>query len=96
MIRKEIFIGFLAGIAGNAIGVCLFSLLVVDGGVAKTLAAAHEKKLLGSFVALGALLNLFIFFGFIRKRSDYKARGVLMATIIVAVLSGIYKLVVTT
>lgn len=72
MIRKEIFIGFLAGIAGNAIGVCLFSLLVVDGGVAKTLAAAHEKKLLGSFVALGALLNLFIFLGSSGKEATTK------------------------
>ena len=95
MIRKEIFIGFLVGFASNAIGICLFSLFV-NGEIAKTLAAAHEKKVLGSFVVVGALLNLFIFFGFIRKRSDYKARGVLMATIIVAVLSGIYKLVVTT
>ena len=91
MLRRDILIGFALGLAANVLGFMLFVSIISDGGVVKTLVVAHQKKLLGSMAALGALLNLVIFFWFIKKRSDYKARGVLMATFLIAFIL-VYKL----
>jgi hypothetical protein len=91
MLRRDVLIGFAWGVAAAMAGFALLLLALSDGGLVKTLTLAHQKKLLGSLAALGALLNLFVFFWFIKKRSDYKARGVLMATFLIALLLIAYK-----
>ena len=50
----------------------------------ETLKQAVEKDLIGSLIALGAILNLLAFFVFLKKKQNYRARGVLMATILAA------------
>ena len=91
MIKKDILLGFAVGFAANIIGLLLYVLLFSDFGVTDTLRVAYEEGFLGSLVALGAVLNLIAFFWFIRKRQDYRARGVLSATILVALLLLFYK-----
>ena len=91
MIRKEVLLGFAIGLAANITGVLLYVLLFSGLSVPETIRTAYEEGFLGSLVALGAILNLMAFFWLIRKRKDYRARGVLMATILVALGLLFYK-----
>ncbi|MCV6628620.1 MAG: hypothetical protein OIF50_02050 [Flavobacteriaceae bacterium] len=91
--RKETGIGLLVGFIANTLGVLLYILLFSDLTIKSTLEAAHESGHLGSIVALGAILNLIAFFGFLRIHRDYRAKGVLIATVVAAVAILLYKVV---
>ncbi|WP_299258291.1 hypothetical protein [uncultured Aquimarina sp.] len=91
MIKKEILIGFFTGIFANSVGIILYILLFSDLSIIETLKAAQENNFLGSLIALGAILNLIIFFLFLKQNKPYRARGVLLATLIAAVCIAISK-----
>ncbi|UGU17190.1 hypothetical protein LS482_04790 [Sinomicrobium kalidii] len=92
MIRKEIAIGFAVGIIANVFGSLLYILLFSDLGITATLEEAHKAGHFGSILALGAILNLLAFFGFLKIKRDHRAKGVLMATICTAIIVLIYKI----
>jgi len=91
MIKKEILIGFIVGIIANTVGTLLYILLFSDMDIKETYNAAVQQGHIGSLLALGAILNLIAFFGFLRIRRDYRARGVMIATIVTALLILYYK-----
>ena len=91
MIKKEIIIGFLVGLVANTIGIVLYILMFSDYGIEETLIAARQNDFLGSLIALGAILNLAAFFLFLKTNQPYRARGVLLATLIAAVCIAISK-----
>ncbi|MFC5047373.1 hypothetical protein ACFSTE_07390 [Aquimarina hainanensis] len=98
MIKKEIGIGFIVGLIANSIGVIictlLFSYLSPNGlSLSETLSASVQNGTIGSLLVLGAILNLIVFFLFIKKNMPYKARGVLLATIIAAICVAISKFI---
>lgn len=86
MIKKEVFIGFIVGLIANAIG---FIVAILIFGSGENFATAYRQSLAQGFfsklVSMGALLNLVVFFMFIKQRRDYRARGVIMATIVVTI-----------
>lgn len=85
-------IGFAVGIIANVLGVLLYILLFSDLGIAESFEAAVEAEQVGSLLALGAILNLLAFFGFLKIRRDERARGVLLATVITALIILFYKI----
>lgn len=89
--KKELIIGFLVGLIANAIGTLLYILLFSDLGIVETFEAAVEQEHVGSLLALGAILNLLAFFAFLRLRRDQRAKGVLIATILTAMVILYYK-----
>ncbi len=89
--KKEILIGFVVGIIANAFGTMLYILLFSDLGIIETFNAAVEQGHVGSILALGAVLNLVAFFGFLRLKRDYRARGVMIATLLTALVILYYK-----
>ncbi|MDL5510868.1 hypothetical protein QSE00_03520 [Arenibacter sp. M-2] len=91
MIKKEILIGITVGIIANTIGTLLYILLFSDFGIVETYQAAVQQGHVGSLLALGAILNLVAFFGFLKIRRDYRARGVMIATLLTAMLILYYK-----
>ncbi|MBC9797734.1 hypothetical protein [Sinomicrobium weinanense] len=91
MIKKEIAIGFAVGVIANIFGSLLYILLFFGLGIVETLKEAHKAGHFGSILALGALLNLFAFFGFLKIKRDHRAKGVLLATICTAIIILIYK-----
>ncbi|WP_108803486.1 hypothetical protein [Aquimarina sp. Aq107] len=91
MIKKEILLGFFTGILANTIGIILYILLFSELSIKETLKAAQQNNFLGSLIALGAILNLIIFFLFLKQNKPYRARGVLLATLIAAVSIAISK-----
>jgi hypothetical protein len=93
MIKKEIFTGVLVGLIANAIGLFLTATILGNGDDFMTvLNAAKEEGFLGKLISIGAVLNLIAFFIFIKKKQDYRARGVLLVTIFIAVFTFIINL----
>ncbi len=90
--KKEILIGFLVGIIANTFGTLLYILVFSDLGIVDTFQAAVAQEHVGSLLALGAILNLVAFFGFLRLKRDYRARGVMIATILTALVILYYKI----
>ena len=91
--KKNIFIGILVGIIANAIGLILTATLLGNGDDFTTvIKAAAEEGFLGKLISLGAVLNLFSFFIFIKRKEDYRARGVLIATVLIAVSTFLFKM----
>lgn len=89
--KKELLIGFVVGIIANSIGTLLYILLFSDLDIVETFEAAIAQEHLGSLLALGAILNLLAFFGFLKIRRDQRAKGVLIATILTAMVILYYK-----
>ena len=90
--KKEILIGLLIGLVANAIGLYLAATFLGNGDDFMTVInAAIAEDFIGKLVSLGAILNLLAFFVFIKKRQDYRARGVLLATVIVAIMTFVFK-----
>ena len=93
MIKKDIFIGMLVGLIANSVGLILVATLLGQGDDFITvIKAAAIEGFLGKLISLGAILNLITFFIFIRKRKDYRARGVLLITIFIAVFTFVLNL----
>ncbi len=91
--KKEIAIGFLVGIIANTFGTLLYILLFSELPINETFKAAFSQGYLGSLLALGAVLNLVAFFLFLRMKRDLRARGVMIATLLTALIILVYKFV---
>lgn len=89
--RKEILIGFFVGLIANTFGTLLYILLFSDFGIVETFNAAVAQGHIGSLLALGAILNLISFFGFLKIKRDQRARGVMLATLVTALVILMYK-----
>ena len=92
MITKNILIGFATGIFSTLVGMLLYITIFSDLGFFKTLADAKENDYLGKVISLGALLNFLPFFLFLKKDRIYHARGVLLATLVSAIVIAIYTI----
>ncbi|MEH6682151.1 MAG: hypothetical protein V7724_16530 [Sediminicola sp.] len=92
MNKKELAIGFTVGIIANTLGTLLYIVLFSELGIADTIRAAVEQEHIGSLLALGAILNLLAFFGFLRLKRDQRAKGVMMATLLTALIILYYKM----
>lgn len=84
--KKEIIIGFLIGILATIAGFYLYVEFVLEGTFEEAMVVINEKKLYGKILSIAAIANLLVFFVFIKKKQDYRARGVLLATFLVAFL----------
>lgn len=86
MLRKKILIGFLVGLFSNAAGIFLYITFFSKMDFESTLEDASRNNYLGKIIALGAILNFFPFFVFLKKNQIYHARGVVLATVLAAIL----------
>ncbi|WP_053976117.1 hypothetical protein [Mangrovimonas xylaniphaga] len=92
MIKKEVIIGLVTGFAANFLGLLLAVYIFGNGeGFSTTINQAMAEGFFSKLVSIGAILNLVAFFIFIKKKQDYRARGVLLATILVAVFTFLLK-----
>ena len=84
--RKEILVGIVVGLLATGLGFYLYVEFVLNGSFQESLVIINNKNLYGQVLSIAAIPNLLVFFIFIKKRQDYKARGVLIATFLVALL----------
>jgi NADH:ubiquinone oxidoreductase subunit 5 (subunit L)/multisubunit Na+/H+ antiporter MnhA subunit len=92
MIRKDVVIGFLIGILANLVGIGLYIFFFSKEGFVDTLKSASSFNFIGKLVSLGAILNLVAFFILIKLNQDHKARGVLLATLLAAIIIIVNKI----
>ena len=85
-LKKEVLIGLIIGIFSNISGSYLYIYFFSKFNLEETINKAIETGVIGNIIALGAILNLFIFFIFIKKNQIYRARGVLFSTVISALI----------
>lgn len=90
-IKKEVFIGLIIGLFANLAGSYLYIYLFSDYDLEETIKNALIQDVFGNIIALGAILNLFAFFIFLKKNQFYRARGVVLATVIAAIVILITK-----
>lgn len=94
MKTKNISIGIVIGLIASAIGLVLTLLIFGEGNsLSNSLQVAIDTDVLTKLVSMGAILNLAVFFLFLKRNEDSKARGVLIATIIVAIITIIVRFV---
>jgi len=83
IIKKEILIGFLVAIVATSFGFYIYVEYVSQYGFEETLKIIDEQNLYGKILGLSSIPNLFVFFIFLKKKQDYRARGVILATIFI-------------
>lgn len=93
MIKKEILIGFLTGILANTVGMLIYILIFSEASVIQTITESIEKDFMGTLITAGAILNFLPFFVFLKKDRPYRARGVLLATILAALVIAVLKII---
>ncbi|NRA94445.1 MAG: hypothetical protein HRU26_17570 [Psychroserpens sp.] len=90
--NKDVFIGILIGLLASAIGLTLALLFFGTGeSILDSLDIAIAQGVFSKLVCIGAILNLAAFFLFINTDRELKAKGVLIATLIVAVITLIIR-----
>lgn len=91
IVTKHIVIGFFIALFATFGGFFIYLEYFSKYEFYETLEFIKEGDLFGKVITLAAIPNLFVFFIFLKKRQDYKARGVLLATIVLALFTLILK-----
>jgi hypothetical protein len=84
MNKKEFILGLIIGIVAAALGSYLFLLLFSNYASSVTIAQLKSEGILGKIITLGALLNLVLFFVFLKLKKENIAKGIVMATLLLA------------
>ena len=91
MRNRNLFIGIISGIIANFLGFLVARLMLTGESsvinLTNVINQSYDDGLLNKLISLGALLNLLIFFFFIKTNQDNKAAGVLISTIMIALLT---------
>ncbi|WBX76204.1 hypothetical protein PG911_16500 [Tenacibaculum ovolyticum] len=92
-IRKEVLIGILISIIATSCGLFIYLEFISDDTVTETFKKVREGGVLGPVLALAAIPNLFVFWVFLKKNQDYRARGVLITTVAIALVTLVLKFI---
>lgn len=92
MRNRNLFIGIISGILANFLGFIIVARLMLTEefsliNLTNVVKQLYDDGLLNKLISLGAFLNLLIFFFFIKTNNDTKAAGVLISTIMIALLT---------
>lgn len=90
-VKKDILIGFLVALFATFGGIFLYIEYVSRYSFNETLQLISEGNLYGKVLSIAAIPNLFVFFIFLKKNQDHRAKGVVLATISIALTSLILK-----
>ena len=90
-IKKDLLIGVLISLFATAPGIFLYLEYFSEFSVDETLRMISQGGLYGKVLSLAAIPNLFVFFIFIKKKQDHRAKGVLFGTILIALTTLILK-----
>lgn len=83
----DLLIGFVIGIAAASLGTYLFIELFTDYDITRGLGFIREQGLIGKVITLGAILNIMAFFILLQFKKEMMARGVILATFALAILT---------
>lgn len=85
--KKEVLIGFLVAISATLSGIYLYVELFSEFDFITTWEMIQDGDLYGQIITLGAIANIFVFFVYLKKNQENRAKGVLLATILTALVT---------
>lgn len=85
MKKTDLLIGLLIGIVTSLLGASLFLAFFTNYNLLRDFQAIRAEQILGKVITLGAILNIIIFFILLKKNKELMARGVVLATIVLAI-----------
>jgi len=90
-LKKEIFFGFFIGVISNIIGVFLCVIILFKeyqlSNILDIINNSIDNNNITKLISLGAIINLISFFILLKFNFNEKARGVLVATFVIAILT---------
>ena len=92
-IKKDILIGVLVALFATFGGIFLYLEYFSRYEFNETLQFIKKRNLFGKVLSLAAVSNLFVFFVFIKKKQDNRSKGVLLATILIALTTLVLKII---
>ena len=92
-IKKNILIGVLVSLFATFGGIFFYLEYISKFGFYETIDLIKEGDLYGKVLSLAAIPNLFVFFIFIKKKQDNRAKGVLLTTILIALTTLVFKFI---
>ncbi len=84
-IKINVLLGILFGFLATAFGFYFYTQVFNDFSMKFIERLIRKDDYLGEILAYSVLPNIFAFFVFIKRKEDYKAKGVIIATILVAI-----------
>ena len=86
-IIKELFLGCILGILSCFLGSYLFIIMFTKYSFAEGIENLKAGGHLGQLITLGAVLNIILFFVLLQFNKEIMARGIVMATIILTLIT---------
>jgi len=87
MRKSDLLVGALIAFVATVIGSFLFISLFTDYDFVEGLQIIRSQGNLGKILTLGAILNIIVFFALLRNNKEMMARGVVLGTILLALLT---------
>ncbi len=86
--KKEVIKGVMFALLSSLSGLVLAILFLSENdSIIESLKNSYYEKFLGKLISLGTILNVLVFFVFIKKNQDQRAKGVLLFTIFLAIFT---------
>ncbi|AYN05415.1 hypothetical protein [Flavobacterium sp. 140616W15] len=88
--KKDLLIGFVIGLMASIFGSFLFVILLTDFDISngmQSIKIIKDYGYLGKIITLGAILALVAFGVFLKQNKEFRARGVVLAVITLALLT---------
>lgn len=92
-VKKDILIGALVALFATFAGCFFYIEYFSKYSFNETLELIENGDLYGKILAIAAIPNLFVFFVYIKKKQDNRAKGVLIVTILTALTTLILKFI---
>jgi hypothetical protein len=87
MKKIDLLLGVLIGIVAALLGSIIFIAVFTEYHFITGIRVLKAQGLLGKLITLGAILNIIIFFLLLKFNKDFMARGVILATIILTIIT---------
>lgn len=87
MRKIDLLIGVLIGFAATFLGIYLFFTLFTEFSFGEGIRNYEAFGYLGKIIAIGAVMNLIAFFTLLKFNKELMARGVVLATLILTVIT---------
>ena len=86
--KKEVFFGLFSGFLANFLGVIItIIILFKETNILKIFNDSLIDNSITKLISLGAILNLIVFFIFLKYDYEERAKGVLLSTFVIAILT---------
>ena len=87
MKKTDLLIGFLIGIVADILGTYVILISLTKYHTLNDLQLIRQEGIIGKVMTLGAILNLIVFFILLHYKKELMARGIVLATIFLALLT---------